>query len=106
MRTLVESTAPSSATTFPTMSSVMPATTCLPSAFSRWARCVAPSRPCSSEECSTKITVAASPFGYRFEITRASSTTAEVPDPSSSAPGATLVESTPPLGGTLHTHES
>ncbi len=47
--------------------------------------------------------VASSPFGYRLDITRASSITADVPLPSSSAPGAVEVES---LVLVRHTHES
>ena len=47
-RTDIESTRPSSAVMFPTMSSVKAAVTRFPSRFSRSANCVDPSSPCSS----------------------------------------------------------
>jgi hypothetical protein len=47
-----------------------------------------------------------SPRGYWREKTRASSITAAVPEPSSSAPGASATDSVIPPFGTLQRHES
>ena len=47
--------------------------------------------------------VASNPPGNFLDMTRVSSTTADVPEPSSSAPGASLVAS---AASTLQTHES
>jgi len=64
--------------------------TSTPAALSAVAWCADPSRPCSSESYVAKITVACTGSSA---ITRAASRTAEVPEPLSSAPGASFVVS-------------
>ena len=99
MRTLVESVLPSSATTLPTMSSVNAATTVFPSRvqpFGELGRAEQPLFLAGVEHEDDRWRRARADSAC--EKTRASSTTAEVPEPSSSAPGAVLVESHAPVG--------
>jgi hypothetical protein len=80
---------PSSAVSLPTMSLVNMACTSVPAVASCWAMCADPYSPSSSPATAANMIVASVCW---VAMIRASSRTVATPDPSSSAPGASLVE--------------